>query len=83
MKIELFQKIVLTKDISEEDLQAGDILTVVEEFPATEESKGEEGFALEAFNVLGESKAVVFVTKSFVRSLESDEMYHIRKIAPA
>ena len=81
--INLYQKVVLTKDIPEEDLKVGDILTVVEELPATEESKGEEGFALEAFNVLGESKAVVFVPKSFVRSLESDEMYHIRKIAHA
>ncbi|EKD28693.1 MAG: hypothetical protein ACD_79C00245G0003 [uncultured bacterium] len=81
MKIELYQRVVLLKDIPEEDLQAGDILTVVEELPATAESQGEEGFALEAFNALGETKAVVFVPKSFVRSLESDEIYHIRKLA--
>ncbi len=83
MKIELFQKVVLTKDIPNEDLQVGDILTVVEELPANEETHGEKGFALEAYNVLGETKAVVFVPKSYVRSLESDEIYHIRKLAHA
>ena len=83
MKIELYQKVVLKEDIPEEDLKAGDVLTVVEELPATEESNGEIGYALEAFNVLGETKAVVFVPGSYIRSLEADEIYHIRKIAHA
>lgn len=81
MNIELYQRVVLTRDIPESALKEGDIVTVVEKLPSTEESKGEPGFALEAFNALGETTAVVFVPVSAVRPLEANEIFHIRKVA--
>ena len=83
MSVELYQRVVLTRDIPEGNLKEGDIVTIVEKLPSTEESKGEQGFALEAFNALGETTAVVFAPVSAVRSLEADEILHIRKVAMA
>ncbi len=83
MNFSLFQRVVLTRDIPEGNLKEGDIVTIVENLSATEESKGEPGFALEAFNVLGETTAVVFAPVSAVKPLEADEILHIRKIAVA
>lgn len=83
MSFTLYQRVVLTKDIPEGNLKEGDIVTIVEKLPSTEESKGEPGFALESFNALGETTAVVFAPVSSVRPLEADEMLHIRKVAIA
>ena len=83
MSIELYQRVALTRDVPEQNLQKGDIATVVENLPATKKSKGEPGYALEVFNVLGETTAVVFVPASAVRSLRADEMPHVRSLAKA
>ncbi len=83
MSIELYQRVALTRDVSEGNLQKGDIATVVENPPATKESKGEPGYALEVFNALGETTAVVFVPASAVRSLRADEIPHVRPLARA
>ncbi len=81
MNIKLYQRVALTKDISEKNLQQGDIVTVVENLPPSKESNGEQGVALEVFNGLGETKAIIFVPISFVRPLSANEVLHIRKIA--
>jgi hypothetical protein len=83
MGIELYHRVVLTKDVPDENLKEGDVAVVVEKLPPTRESKGEPGIALEAFNALGDTTAVVFVPESFVRPLASDEILHIRKLAHA
>ncbi len=81
MNIELYQKVALTKNIPEARLQKGDVATVVEKLPGTKKSKKEPGYALEVFNALGETTAVIFVPVSAIRPLTSNEVLHIRKIA--
>ena len=83
MKIGQYQRVALTKDIPEEHLRKGDVVTVVEKLPPTDESHGEHGLAVEVFNALGETTAVVFVPESYVRPLESNEVFHIRKLSKA
>ncbi|MBN2143810.1 MAG: DUF4926 domain-containing protein [Candidatus Aureabacteria bacterium] len=83
MGIELYQRAVLTQDIETEGLKEGDVVTVIEKLAPTKESGNKPGFAIEAFNALGETKAVAFVPESAIRPLSSDEILHIRKLALA
>lgn len=66
MKIKLYQQVALTQDLPEHKLRKGDIAMVVEYLPATPESGGEEGYALEVFNYEGETIDVVIVPASMV-----------------
>ena len=63
MRYELFEEVVLTKDISEKKLKKGDVATVVEHHPF---SNGEDGYSLEIFNVLGDTIAVITVEESAI-----------------
>ena len=51
MKYQLFQEVVLRKDIPWKKLKEGDVGTIVEYHPF----KGEDGYSVEIFNALGES----------------------------
>ena len=79
-KIELYQQVALTRDLPEYGLKAGDVAVVVEHLPApaTPEGRGEEGYALEVFNAVGETLAVVMVPASAVRPLREEEILHVR-----
>lgn len=83
MNIELYQQVALTIDIPKDNLKKGDIATVVEELPATRKSGGEPGYALEVFNVLGETTAVLSVPVSAVRPLRANEIPNARPLAKA
>ena len=48
MRYELFEEVVLTKDIPEKGLKRDDVATVVEHHPV---SDGEDGYSLEIFSV--------------------------------
>ena len=78
MSIELYQRVAVTIDIPAEYLQRGDVATVVEKLSPSLETHNEPGYALEIFNAVGETTAVVFVPVSAVRSLTAGEMLHIR-----
>lgn len=83
MSIELYQQVALNIDMPKDNLKRGDIATVVEELPATQKSGGEPGYALEVFNVLGETTAVLSVPVSAVRPLRADEIPNARPLAKA
>ncbi len=83
MNIELYQQVALTTDLPKENLKRGDVATVVEELPATQASKGEPGYALEVFNALGETTAVISVPVSAVRPLRANEIPHVRPLEKA
>lgn len=83
MNIELYQQVALTVDLPKENLKKGDLATVVEELPATRASKGEPGYALEVFNALGETTAVISVPVSAVRPLRANEIPHVRPLEKA
>lgn len=78
MKLELFKRVALTRDIPEENLKMGDLATIVEYLPG---KNGEDGYALEIFNAIGETIAVIVVPQSAVEPLTADEMPSVRPIA--
>jgi hypothetical protein len=82
MKIQLYQRVALTRDMPEHNLLKGDVVVVVEHLPAAKNSRDEEGYALEVFNALGETIDVIIVSASTVKPLMEDEILHVRPLAP-
>ena len=80
-KIKLYQRVALTRDMPEYKLYTGDVAVVVENLPATEASGGEEGYALEVFNAIGATIAVVMVPASSVKPLTENEILRIRSLS--
>jgi hypothetical protein len=78
MKHQLFEEVVLGKDIPEKGLKKGDVATVVEHHPVP---GGEDGYSLEVFNALGDTIAVITVPESFIESLTEDEVFSVRSFA--
>lgn len=79
MQIALFNEVALTRDIPEHGLFQGDVATVVDHLPSTAASGGEEGYALEIFNALGKSIAVVAVPCSAVEPLRANQVLATRE----
>ena len=82
MKIKLYQRVALTRDLPEHGLHKGDVAVVVEHLPATLATGGEEGYALEVFNAVGETIAVVMVPASAVKPITEDEILQVRPLSP-
>lgn len=80
MRYELFEEVVLTKDMPEKRLEMGDVATVVEHHPV---SDGEDGYSLEIFNALGDTIAVITVEESAIEPLTEDEIFSVRSVAAA
>lgn len=78
MKIELFKRVALKIDIPDQGLRKGDVATIVEYLPGKD---GEDGYALEVFNAIGESIAVVMVPESAVEPLTGDKIPSVRPLA--
>lgn len=81
-KIKLYQRVALKSDLPEESLHKGDVAVVVEQLPATPATGGEEGYALEVFNAVGETIAVVMVPTSAVQPLTEEEILQVRPLSP-
>jgi hypothetical protein len=64
MKFELFSDVILTADVPEEDLRAGDIGTLVERHDVPGQ---EEGYSVEFFDMTGQTVAVAAVPASALR----------------
>jgi len=71
MNIELYKEAVLTIDIPDERLKAGDVGTVVEILPHP--TAGPRGAILEVFSAVGNTLAVVTVPESAIEPLSDDE----------
>jgi hypothetical protein len=70
MKPQLYQRVVLTKDLPKENLRKGDLAWLVDYVPHPDD--GEEGAVLELFNVMGDSIAVVTVPVSAIADLTAN-----------
>ncbi|NMG08902.1 DUF4926 domain-containing protein [Brasilonema sp. UFV-L1] len=81
MTLELYKEVALTLDLSEYQLKAGDIATLIDFVPHP--TGGENGCVLEVFNAVGESIAVVTVPVSAVEALRADEILTVRSLAQA
>lgn len=80
MRIKLYQRVALTTDLPEHGLCHGDVAVVVEHLPGTEATQGEEGYALEVYNALGETIDVVMVPASAVKLLTDQEVLQVRTL---
>ena len=60
MEIDLFKRVALKIDILDQGLRQGDLATIVEYLPS---KNGEDGYALEVFNAIGESIAAINSTQ--------------------
>jgi hypothetical protein len=78
MTYNLFEEVVLLKDISEKGLKKGDVATIVEHHPVTD---GEDGYSLEVFNALGDTVAVITVSESAITPLTEKEIFSVRSLA--
>jgi hypothetical protein len=78
--IKLYQRVALTRDFPEHNLCKGDVAVVVEHLPGTPATGGEDGYALEVFNAIGETIAVVMVPASTVKPLTENEILQARPI---
>jgi hypothetical protein len=70
MKPKLYQRVILEKNVPEENLQKGDLAWLIDYVPHPE--NGEEGAVLEVFNVMGDSIAVATVPVSAITVLNPD-----------
>jgi Domain of unknown function (DUF4926) len=78
MEIDLFKRVALKIDILDQGLRQGDVATIVEYLPS---KNGEDGYALEVFNAIGGSIAIITVPKSAVEPLTADKIPSVRPLA--
>ena len=79
--IELYQRVASPRELSEYNLCKGDVAVVVEHLPGTPASGGEDGHALEVFNAIGETIAVVMVPAPAVKPLTENEILQVRLLS--
>lgn len=77
MKLELFKRVALRIDIPEHRLRKSDTATIVEHLPG---KNGEDGYALEVFNAIGDTIAVITVPESAVEPLTADKIPSVRPL---
>jgi hypothetical protein len=65
MAFELYNDVILTRDVPEEGLRAGDVGTVVDRHVVPDVA--EEGYSLEFFDMTGNTVAVVTLPASALR----------------
>ena len=81
MKFELYSQVALAVDLPNENLCNGDIATVVEYFEA--KNAGEAGYALEVFDALGDTVAVIVVSESQIQPLTHNAVLSVRQLNKA
>jgi hypothetical protein len=81
MSLAPYQRVVLTQDLPNEGLRAGDVGVIVEHHPARADVP--EGYELEVFAATGQTIAVVSVPASAVRQATGHEVLSVREIAQA
>ena len=82
-KIALYQRVALARELPEHNLCKGDVAVVVEYLPGTSASGGEDGYALEVFNAVGETIAVIMVPAAAVQPLTENEILQVRPLSRA
>ncbi len=81
MKIELYSEVMLTRDVSTENLRQGDVVTLVD--IVRHPSGDEDGAVVELFNAVGESIAVAVAPLSVIAPLRADQMPAVRPLQMA
>jgi uncharacterized protein DUF4926 len=73
-----FSDVILTHDLPDDDLKAGDVGTVVERHTAPGE---EDGYSVEFFDMTGQTITVATVRKSMLRLPTSADRPSVRAMA--
>jgi hypothetical protein len=81
MKPELYQRVVVNRDVPDENVKAGDVGMLVDY--VAHPTGGEEGAILEIFNALGESVSVAIVPVSTIEPLRPEHLPSVRLSKPA
>ena len=81
MALEMFQRAILTVDLPQDGLRAGDVGTVVDEHvvPNVEET----GYSVEFFDMTGRTVAVVTVPASSLREPTTHDLPSVRAFSAA
>ncbi|MEK7353039.1 MAG: DUF4926 domain-containing protein [Chloroflexota bacterium] len=74
MKFKKLEVVVLTRDVPEHELKAGDLGTIIEVYP-----KG--GLEVEFVRVSGENQALLTLTERDVRKIDSNDLLATRRLA--
>jgi hypothetical protein len=78
MAFELYTDVILTADLPEEQLKAGDVGTIVERHAVP---GMEDGYSVEFFDMTGHTVAVVTVQSSILRSPTRADRPAVREFA--
>lgn len=81
MTFPTFSRVILLQDIPEEKLIAGDMGTIVEFHPSTEDYN--EGYEIEFLAGNGETIAVVSVPATALRAATRQDVLHVRQLSAA
>ena len=79
MTLKSFQRAVLTQDLPEEGLRAGDVGVIVEHHPPRGGTP--EGYLLEFFAATGQTIALVSVPATAVRKADAHDVLCVREMA--
>ncbi len=80
MKFKLYSEVVLVRDMPEDNLQAGDVGTVVELHAVPNH---ETGYSVEFFDMLGNTIAVVTLPQSYLRTPTHSDRPSVRVVVTA
>ena len=75
----LYERVVLARDFVENNLQCGDVATLVDVVPHP--SGGRDGLVLEVTNALGDAIHVIIVTADDIEPLNANEVFAVRPLA--
>ncbi len=78
MTFELFTDVILTEDMPAENLQAGDVCTVVDHHRAP---GMEDGYSVEFFDMVGDTVSVLTLPASLLRSPTHADRPAVRAMA--
>ena len=73
-RFKLYQQVVLAKDLPEEDLQKGDVATIVEII----DKENKISFALEFFDNEGNTLKVTIVNESYLNEIKPHSIVNYR-----
>jgi len=81
MMLKLYERAVLTADMPDEGLRAGDVGVVVEHYPAS--GVVPEGYEVEFFSATGDTLAVASIPASKLREASPRDVLAVRELSRA
>lgn len=82
MIFELYTDAVLTCDLPDAGLRAGDVVKIVDHHQHPLPGH-EDGYSIEVFNACGDTIAVTSVPESGLEPLQPDEVFSVRRLVAA